>query len=218
MKSKCTSFATIDTNSTSGSRGSYKEWNEDNMIKVVDGVLNKGLSIRCAAELYAIPKSTLSDRISGRVVMGSVSGPAKYLTTQQEEELVYFLLESASIGYPKSRLQVIAMVQQLLNERGIQRTVTHGWWESFCHRHPNVTLRTTAPLSLHRAKASDVDVMNKYFDILQSTIDEYDLTDKPCQWFNMDETGMPLNPRPLKMVSSLGTKNPVSISTGTKDK
>ena len=64
------------------------------------------------------------------------------------------------------------MVQQLLNERGIQRTVTHGWWESFCHRHPNVTLHTTAPLSLHRAKASDVDVMNKYFDMLQSTIDE----------------------------------------------
>ena len=30
--------------------------------------------------------------------MGRFSRPAKYLTTQQEEELVYFLLESASIG------------------------------------------------------------------------------------------------------------------------
>ena len=148
--------------------------------------------------------------------MGSVSGPAKYLTTQQEKELVYFLLEYASIGYPKSRQQVIAMVQQLINERGIQRIVTHGWWESFCHRHTNVTLRTTAPLSLSRAKASDVGVMNKYFDMLQSTINEYDLTDKPCQWFNMDETGMPLSPKPLKMVASLGSKNPVSISAGTK--
>lgn len=209
VKSKCTSFATIDTDSASVSRGTYKEWYEDSMVQAVDAVLNKGLSIRCAAELYAIPKSTLSDRISGRVVMGSVSGPAKYLTTQQEEELVYFLLECASIGYPKSCQQVIAMVQQLINERGMQRTVTHGWWESFCHRHPNVTLRTTAPLSLYRAKASDVGVMNKYFDMLQSTIDEYDLTDKPCQWFNMYETGMPLSPKPLRMVASLGSKNPV---------
>ena len=75
-----------------------KNGNEDNMIKAVVAVLNKDLSTQCAAELYAIPKSTLSDRISGRVVMGRVSRPAKYLTTQQEEEFVYFLLESASIG------------------------------------------------------------------------------------------------------------------------
>ena len=32
VKSKCTTFATIDTSSASVSRGTYKEWNEDNMI------------------------------------------------------------------------------------------------------------------------------------------------------------------------------------------
>ena len=61
VRSKCTTFATIDTSSASVSRGTYKEWNEDSMIRAVDAVLNKGLSIRRAAELYSIPKSTLSD-------------------------------------------------------------------------------------------------------------------------------------------------------------
>ena len=96
------------------------------------------------------------------------------------------------------------MVERILNDRGVQKTVTHGWWESFCHRHPNVSLRTTTSLSLSRAKASDISVVNKYFDLLQSTVDEYDLHDKPCQLFNVNETGMPLNPKTLKMVCGTG--------------
>ena len=129
--------------------------------------------------------------------MGAVSGPNRYLNAQEEEELVHFLLECASIGYPRSRQAVIGMVECILNDRGVQRTVTHGWWESFCHHHPNISLRTTASLSLSRAKASNISVVNKYFDLLQCTMDEYDLHDKPCQLFNVDETGMPLNPKPF---------------------
>ena len=68
------------------------------------------LAIRCAAEEYDVPRSTLGDRISGRVVPGSTSGPPKYLSIQEEEELVQFLIDCASIGYPRSRLEVIAMV------------------------------------------------------------------------------------------------------------
>ena len=56
------------------------------------------------------------------------------------------------------------MVQRLCNERGVDRIVTHGWWESFCRRHAEITLRVTAPLSQARAKATDISVINKYFD------------------------------------------------------
>ena len=42
-----------------------KNGNEDNVIKAVVAALNKGLSTWCAAELYAIPKSTLSDKLVG---------------------------------------------------------------------------------------------------------------------------------------------------------
>ena len=42
------------------------------------------------------------------------------------------------------------------------------------------------------------------------------LEEKPCQVFNMDETGMPLNPHPPKCVFSRGEKNPVSICSGEK--
>ena len=107
------------------------------MVRAVDSVLNKGTSIRKAAKEYDIPKSTIADQISGHVLMGTVSGPNRYLNAQQEEELVHFLLECASIEYVRSRQAVIGMVECILNDHGVQRTVTHGWWESFCHRHPN---------------------------------------------------------------------------------
>lgn len=66
-----------------------------------------------------------------------------------------------------------------------------------CHLHRNVTLRVTAPLSLSRAKATDVGVINKYFNMLEATLLEYNLHDKLCQLFNIDETWMPLDPKPL---------------------
>jgi len=163
-----------------------------------------------------VPKSTLSDRVTGRVLPGALSGPGRYLRDQEEDELVHFLLQCASIGYPRSRQEVIAIVQRLCDQRGMSKVVSHGWWESFCRRHRNVTLRVTAPLSLSQVKTSDVAVIHTYFDMLEATVLEYDLLGKPCQVFNTGETGMPLDPKPLKLVCAMGTKNPVAVCAGNK--
>ena len=80
-----------------------------------------------------------------------------------------------------------------------------------------MTLRIIAPLSLSRAKAIDVGVINKYFDMLDATLLEYDLHDKPCQLFNIDETGMPLDPKPLRPVCGVGTKNPVAVGASWRE-
>ena len=99
IKSKSTCVVVPpDTKAATASRGVYKGWNEENMVRAVESVLKKNTSIRKATKEYDIPKSTIADRISGRVLMGAVSGPNKYLNAQQEEELVHFLLECASIG------------------------------------------------------------------------------------------------------------------------
>jgi len=83
------------------------------------------------------------------------------------------------------------MVQCVCNECGIDKVVTHGWWESFCRCHVEVTLQVTAPLSASRAKSTDSYVIHKYFDMLQTTLEEYNLLQNPCQLFNIDKTGLP---------------------------
>ena len=109
--------------------------------------VNKGTSIREAAFQFGVPKSTLGDRASGRVLSGATSGPATYLNSSEEEELVQFHLGCAEIGYSKSCKQVLALVRRLLVKKGITAPVTTGWWESFCSCNPNLTLRVPAPLS-----------------------------------------------------------------------
>ena len=172
---------------------SYKQWNDDIILKAITAVV-EGSSVRKAALDYGIPKSTLNDRIQGKVIHGSHSGRSKYLSDEEELELVRFLLRSASIGYPRSRYEVIAIVQRVCLKNGFNVTVTHGWWEAFCRRHPTVTLRKPAHLSAARAKASDPEMLSCYFDLLEETLTEHKLLDKPSQIFNMDETGVPLNP------------------------
>ena len=80
--------------------------------------------------------TSLGDQVSGKVLDGAKSGERQYLS----EELVRFLFNCVSVGYPRNRRAVISIVQQICDSRGIDAVVSHGWWERFCGRHPNVSL------------------------------------------------------------------------------
>ena len=54
--------------------------------------------------------------------------------------------------------------------------------------HLELALRNPLTLSYARARASNLDSINAYFDILEETLEENQLLGKPCQIFNMDET------------------------------
>ena len=180
------------------------------------GVTDDGMSIRRAAEEFNVPKSTLGDRISGRTMHGATSGRQKYLTNEEEDILVKFLLKCAAIGYPRSRNEVIALVQRSCDSHEMDVRVTHGWWERFCSRHPEVSLRTMSSLSYARAKGQNEEALSSYFDILEDTYNEHKLYDKPALVFNMDETGLPLNPDPIKGICKKGTKTSNTITSGDK--
>jgi hypothetical protein len=150
------------------------------MDKAVSAIL------RAAAELYGIPKSTLGDRVSGKVLPGTASGVVRYLA-DSEEELAEFIIGCASIGYPKTVRDILAVVQSILASRGVHRIVTYGWLEAYRRCHPALTLRVPSSLSKARALASTRDVIDRYFDLFEETLLENELKDCPCQIFNMDD-------------------------------
>ena len=118
--------------------GGYKQWDSESMAHAMKAVINEGVSIRRAAERYNIPRSTLGDRISGRVLPGSGSGPPRVLTDCEERELEEFLYHCSCIGYGKTRNDIISLVNRILRYRGSQRSVSNGWWASFRKRHHNL--------------------------------------------------------------------------------
>ena len=186
------------------------------MEKAIKAVHTGTLSVRRAAEVYGIPKSTLHDRISGRVVQGASSGPEPYLTVTEETELVQFLTKCASMGFARSKKQIFDIVDRVLESKGKNVKVSNGWWQSFRNRHPNMVLRTSEPLSYIRAVSSSPEIINHYFDLLENTIADNSLLGKPSQIFNMDETGMPLDPNPPFVVAPVGTKHVSCMRTGDK--
>ena len=192
-----------------------RTWKHEQMEKAFAAV-EKGTSIRKAAELYGVPRSTLHDRVSGRVELGCKPGKKPYLTIEEEEEVVSFLLKCAKIGYAHTRKEVIALIQRIAESKGVSQSVSSGWWTRFSQRHPDLALRTAMPVSYARAMANDPDVINRYYDILEETLIENKLFNEPHRLFNCDETGLPLNPKPLKVVDAKKAKNPSYLTGGDK--
>ena len=109
-----------------------------------------------------------------------------WLQILDQTELENFLLQSSRIGYPHSRKQVLALVQEIV---GMEATISNGWWERFCERHPKVALRSAVPLSYAHAVASDPTV-------ILTELEESHIFDQPAHVhiLNCDESGMPLKP------------------------
>jgi hypothetical protein len=90
--------------------GTYKSWTQQQMDRAITAVVSEGSSIRRAALQCGVPRSSLSDRITGRVPVDATSGPAKYLSTEDEKELVIFLTRCASIGYAPTRPMTACLI------------------------------------------------------------------------------------------------------------
>ena len=58
--------------------------------------------------------------------------------------------------------------------------------------------------------------MTKYFDLLEEVHNELDFKDHPQRIYNMDETGMPSDPRPPKVVVPKGRKKVCYRCSGQK--
>ena len=161
----------------------YKNWDEERLHRACEAVQKEHMSIRKAADAYRVPKSTLQDRVSGKVAFGATSGPSKYLTEEEEDELVNFLVGSASVGFACTRKQVLSIVQDVVNKKGLKVTVSYGWWDAFKRRHSNITIRSPEHLSYCRAVASSSDIIDRYYDLLEQTFLDTDLFGSPAQIF-----------------------------------
>ena len=152
----------------------------------------------------------------GRTVHGKKSGPIPYLS-KEEEELVALLKQVSSIGYGKTKKEVLAMVQKTVEKKGvsIDKFNGEGWWTKFMSRN-KLSLRTADPLSKARADAVSQDKIDEYFKLLQSTLDDNNLTDKPYSIYNVDESGMPFEHRQPKRIAPTGAKKVYGRSSGNK--
>ena len=196
----------------------YHSWADRDMLAAMQAVRSGQCGANKAARLHNIPPTTLKNRLSGRVKHGDKPGPTPYLTMGEEEELATFLISCSKIGYGKTRREVLGIVQQTLKKKGrsVENFNGDGWWTRFMERNPSLSLRCSDPLSRVRSNAVTSENMKNYFALLEKTLIEKDLLDKPHLIYNMDESGMPLDPKQLKRVAGKGMKKVHGQASGNK--
>ena len=88
-----------------------KQWTENQMKKAIEAVKSRKSGVNRAARDDGIPATTLKDRLSGRVKENCHFGQSRYLNDTEENELSTFVKNCASIGYGKTKKEVMRIVK-----------------------------------------------------------------------------------------------------------
>jgi hypothetical protein len=195
-----------------------REWSNESMVAAIQAVRDETFGVNRAAIEYGVPKTTLKDRISGKVVHGTSSGAKPYLSREEEGELVEFLISCSKLGYGKTRKEVMVLVGSIMKKRrnDFDKPISNGWWLRFQERWPNLSLRKGDSFSMARDKMTDHDVFDSYYKLLKETLEKNGLLHKPGQIYNCDESGMTLEHKLPRTISPRGAKKVRQITSGNK--
>ena len=194
-----------------------KQWTNEQMARALMAV-SEGMPANKAAGTYGVPKSTLKDRVSGRVVHGCKPGPRPYLEHKEEKELTDFLISSSQCGYGKKRLEVMNIVKKVALEKKVLRgsRISCGWWRRFLERQKTLSLRQGDGTCSLRLSAINEETLSHYYGLLEDTMMTYNLLDHPERIYNMDETGMPLSPPTPRVVAMKGQRKVRCLTSSKK--
>lgn len=194
-----------------------KQWTAESMLGALAAVKNGAPILRAARE-HGVPRTSLQDRVLGKVVHGTKPGPKPYLTSSEESELSDFIVDVAKAGYGKTRRQIKAIVEGVARVKGVLKAkrFSDGWWKRFLERQPSLRLRRGDATANVRMDCVNQAVISSYFDLLKSVLQEHELMQSPAQIYNVDETGVPLDHRPPNVLAKRGQKKVRYRTTGNK--
>lgn len=193
-------------------RKKKKKWTEEAMERALIEVKSGRCTVRQAAKEFGVPKSSLGDRVSGRVAPGSRSGPAQLITSADEELLVEFALYMSKHGFPLTKQQLVSFASTIYkrqHRRVAFSKLGQTWWLNFRKRQEkNITIQPADNVVRGRTLCVRKEAVDQFFHLLSDVMDTHGLRDKPHQIFNCNETGFQLGRKRviLSKPASLGFK------------
>lgn len=186
-----------------------KKLTPEAMAQALQEVEAGRLSLRQAAGQFGVPKSSLSDRVSGKVASGCARGQRPLLTPEDENSLVQYCLYSASHRFPLTKPQVLAhalAIYNLSHPEAPKTELGQMWWINFREwHHHRLTARIPDIIDHERASCAKRGPMEEYFRLLTTTLEEHGLREKPRQIYNCDETGFQLDSARRQVIVPRGT-------------
>lgn len=201
----------------------YKRFRYDDQTlqKALEVIRKSEMNISQASRKYLIPKSTLSNKLKGKVPEVRRMGPPTILTTEEEERLEKWILSKAVLGFPMHPDEVKDSVQRVLKivkRPNVFKDDRPGkkWLTLFLQRHPNVTQRNTEIISKGRASVTEEGIRTWFREMENYLISENaaDILLCPERIFNADETGLQTCPKSGKLLGPKNYKNFYEIASG----
>ena len=201
----------------------HKTWRDEDMQAAVATFKAGGISFRNAASQFNVPKSSLRDRVTGRVIHGKKNGAETKLTPADEEKLAAYLIETSKQGYGKSKEIILFMATQIALKRG--KTISGGclsdmWWKGFLKRHPEISLRAAQNFGVVRTLVTR-PVIEAFYQRLLDTLTNNgigSLLEKPHLIFNADESGFEFDAINKIVAAAKGSRHIPRISKGQHEK
>ncbi|CAH0549892.1 unnamed protein product [Brassicogethes aeneus] len=198
-------------------------YSQDGLRRALIQIQENGMGIREASREFAVPKTTLQDRLKGKVPeIPMKTGPPPRLTVAGENEIVQWLINIAKCGFPIRKIDLISTVQKILKDCGKETLFKDGkpgqkWYLNFLRRHPEISLREAETITKARALITEESI-RLWFRNLRMYLTQnncIDILDDPSRILNGDESGFPLCPKTGKVLGPRGYKNLYKIKTGS---
>ena len=175
------------------------------MALAIEACRSGKLSTRRASQTYCVPRTTLLDRVAGRIDHDNAKwGKDPHLAAVEEQELIEYAMGRVNAGLGLSKQSFLRYVGQYAASRGKGfkgGVPSEKWWVLFKKRHPHLSLRQPEPTALARHKGMERERVSAYFANVLEALTENGLLDKPERLWNMDETGVILSHRPSKVIA-----------------
>ncbi|CAB3252682.1 unnamed protein product [Arctia plantaginis] len=196
------------------------EWSQEKMKEAVNKVQNKELTLRKAAEIFAVPFTSLQRRVTSSRGIIKRRGGQPALDENAEKKLADRLLHLASRGFgitPKAvRKYAFEFAERQNMEHKFDRNAGmagQDWFHRFMQRNKKLTIRKPEGLSRARIDGMKKEKVTEFFNTLKTVVDINNLRGRPECVYNVDETGMPLSNRPPNIIAQKGAKDVVSMTS-----
>ena len=153
--------------------------------------LRKKPAIEPIALYYGIVPTTLRRRVAGKSRSHQEASKSQQrLSPAEEQALKSWILQVEEWGWPPKISLVRHMAKELLIAKGDHKELGRNWINKFLDRHPELQSRFSQPLDKDRAATHDAEKLLRWFQLVQSVIQKYDIQEEDT--YNMDEKGFAL--------------------------
>ena len=146
-------------------RAKFRAYSPTALVRAYQAFKEDGVPVHRAARKYAVPQSTLKDRVNNRISIDCTkSGPETLLSQLEEAKLVAHIKDLAAVGYGYTRAEVLSMATDYAVHLGKraedEKNMSMQCFYSFMSRCPELHLEKPSSLSEQHARCASEGSIN----------------------------------------------------------